>query len=108
MKNKSRKPERIAGPLRLNEDVPEEYREIPDHQWEQQQPDTSQNLSQPEDRGEDLVNQTDPFVQQPERDTQLPPELIQQRAYQLYEQRRDRPGDDLADWFEAERLSSGS
>jgi|GEM_PF-6049847 len=44
-----------------------------------------------------------PFTRQLERDTEIPPELIQERAYRLYEQRGGNPNDDLADWFEAER-----
>jgi hypothetical protein len=65
------------------------------------------NWSAAEDRGEDLINETDPFVQQPERDTQIPPELIQEHAYRLYEQRGGGHGDNLADWFEAERKLRG-
>ena len=65
------------------------------------------NWSAPEDRGEDLINEIDPFIQQPERDTQIPPELIQEHAYRLYEQRGGNHGDNLADWFEAERRVRG-
>jgi hypothetical protein len=31
-------------------------------------------------------------------------QLVEKRAYDLYEKRGYLPGDDLADWFEAERL----
>jgi hypothetical protein len=65
------------------------------------------NLSNADDRGEDLATGNDAFMQQPERDTQIPPELIQQRAYELYEQRGAHQGSDLYDWFEAERQLRG-
>ena len=67
-------------------------------------PDTSKNLSQPDDRSEDLAEYRDPFTQLPEKDTQIPPELVQRKAYELYEQRGYEHGQDLSDWFEAERL----
>ena len=51
------------------------------------------------------VEDRDPFIQQDERSTQIPPEMIQQRAFQLYEQRiaDGKHPDNLADWLEAER-----
>jgi hypothetical protein len=106
-KNHQKSPRKSAGEktvdaVELNQEVAEEFRETTDI-LEPGQTDTTQNCSQPEDRGEDLINETDPFIQQPEKDTQIPPELIQQRAYHLYEQRGDASGNNLADWFEAER-----
>lgn len=89
----------------LDREVPEELRDpIPEAvNIESEQV----NWSQPQNRSDDLIEERDPFVQQPELDTQIPPELIQQRAYRLYEQRGLRSGDDLADWFEAERQLRG-
>jgi hypothetical protein len=87
---------------KLDQDISVEHRDaIPLEKAAQKA--TDSNWSQPQDRGEDLINERDPFIQQPERDTQIPPELIQQRAYQLYEERGKNPDGDLADWFEAER-----
>ncbi len=89
----------------VDQDVPESFRQpLPDRAKRVQD---ETNWSQAEDRGEDLINERDPFVQQPERDTDIPPELVQERAYRLYEQRGGNSGDDLADWFEAERQLRG-
>src|SRR5690242_8186216 len=87
--------EKTADSMELNEEIPQDYRDttspelggnIHSH--------TSMNASQPQDRSEDLINETDPFIQQPERDAQLPSEMVQARAYRLYEQRGGNPGDD--------------
>ncbi len=90
----------------LSQDIPEDYREAFSDELPSRNANTT-NWSAPEDRGEDLMEERDPFMQQPERDTQVPPELIQERAYHLYEQRGGNPGDNLADWFEAERQLRG-
>ncbi|MDE2028856.1 MAG: DUF2934 domain-containing protein [Candidatus Omnitrophica bacterium] len=100
--NKKQPGEKSLDAVELNREVPEDYRETTE-ELENVPADTSQNWSQPEDRSEELINETDPFIQQPERDTEIPPEMVQQRAYRLYEQRSGGPGDNLADWFEAER-----
>ncbi len=106
-KNKKAKP--VSSEIKiipLKQEVPEKLRDPVPNTLNPQE-DTTKNLSQPEDRGEDLITERDPFIQQPERETQIPPEIIQQRAYHLYEQRGLRDGDDLADWFEAERQLRG-
>jgi hypothetical protein len=97
--------EKATDTTQLDRDIPEEFRE-PMSELPSSESNRT-NWSEPEDRGEDLINERDPFVQQPERDTEVPPELIQQRAYQLYEQRGGNPGDNLSDWFEAERQLRG-
>lgn len=86
----------------LKEDIPEEFRESLPNELPQEQPNTT-NWSAPEDRSEDLIELRDPFIQQDELDNEIPAELIQQRAYLLYEQRGRHGGNDLSDWFEAER-----
>lgn len=94
--------EKAIDATRLSREVPEEFREpVPEEMAPV--PPNIVNWSEPEDRGEDLASERDPFMQQPELDTEIPPELVQERAYLLYEQRGGHPGDDLADWFEAER-----
>jgi hypothetical protein len=98
--------ERSLDGEKLDQDISEEYREAIPLEEESEKV-TDQNWSRPQDRGEDLINERDPFIQQPELDTQIPPELIQQRAYQLYEERGKNPDGDLADWFEAERQLRG-
>ena len=59
------------------------------------------NESAAQDRGEDLATMKDPFMQEPERATQIPPELTQQRTG------NNEPAFDenLADRFDAERRS---
>jgi len=109
-KNNKRFPEDIPGPssekamdaVPLSQEIPLDLRQT-DAILETTPKDTTSNWSQPEDRSEDLINETDPFIQQPEKDTQIPPEMIQKRAYHLYEQRGGNSNDNLADWFEAER-----
>jgi hypothetical protein len=98
--------EKATDTARLDRDVPEEFRAPLSNELPASEPNRT-NWSEPEDRGEDLINERDPFTQQPERDTEVPPELIQERAYQLYEQRGGNPGDNLSDWFEAERQLRG-
>jgi hypothetical protein len=94
--------EKTIDAVRLNRDIPDSFREtVPNEMSDHQSHNV--NWSAAEDRGEDLASMRDPFMQQPERDTEIPPELIQERAYKLYEQRGGRDGDDLTDWFEAER-----
>lgn len=58
------------------------------------------NWSETPDRGEDLANMRDPFMQKPELDTEIPPELAQTKA-------SDTPDADenLADRFDKERKS---
>jgi hypothetical protein len=104
-KNSRTKPEneKAIDTVELTQEIPEEFREIPSHELQPSSSDTSINWSQADDRSEDLINETDPFIQQPERNTQIPAELIQKRAYYLYEQRGCGPDGNLADWFEAER-----
>ena len=87
---------------KLDQDIPEEFREPVTEEMEETRP-NNVNWSEAKDRGDDLVSQRGPFIQQPERDTEIPPELNQQRAYRLYEQRGGDPGDNLAKCFEAER-----
>jgi hypothetical protein len=87
---------------KLDRDIPEEFREPVPEEMETSRPNMV-NWSEAKDRGEDLAEERDPFMQQSERDTQIPPELIQERTYRLYQQRGGNPGDNLADWFEAER-----
>ncbi len=94
--------EKSIDALKLDHEISEDFRET-SREFGNSNLNTNFNWSQSQDRGEDLINETDPFIQQPERDTQVPPELIQQRAYHLYEQRRGNSQDNLADWFEAER-----
>jgi hypothetical protein len=93
----------------LSQDLAEDVRESVPTESGTPSKDTTANWSAPEDRGEDLINERDPFMQQPERDTEIPPELVQQRAYLLYEQRAAaaQSPDNLADWFEAERQLRG-
>jgi hypothetical protein len=98
-----KKGEKAVDSTPLSQDVSQEFREPTLDEMNDSQKDTSNNWSQAEDRGEDLVEGRDPFIQPEERDMQIPPELIQERAYYLYEQRGQAPGSDLADWFEAER-----
>jgi hypothetical protein len=94
--------EKSIDSIKLDHDIPEDYREASGNEIDKNQANIT-NWSQAEDRGEDLINERDPFIQQPERDTEIPPELIQERAYKLYEQRGNNPGDNLSDWFNAER-----
>jgi hypothetical protein len=93
-----------ATPLR--QDVPEEFRESVPNELPSSQKNTT-NWSASQNRSDDLINLEDPFIQQPDRDNEIPSELIQERAYLLYEQRGGQPGSDLADWFEAERQLRG-
>src|SRR5262245_37948855 len=88
--------EEAVGTEALRQDIPEEFRQAYPNALQPSPPPTT-NWSQAEDRGEDLVEEKDPFVQQDERSTQIPPELIQERAYRLYEQRRAKPGHDVED-----------
>jgi hypothetical protein len=92
----------------LSRDISNDFREPIPNELAFEEP-NAVNWSGAEDRGEDLINERDPFVQQPERDTEIPPELIQERAYLLYEQRvaASSNPDNLADWFEAERQLRG-
>ncbi len=64
------------------------------------------NWSAPQDRSEDLVNLNDPFIQQPERETQVPPELTQERE-DGFAAKNDlsETAEDLAHLFERERKS---
>src|SRR4051812_3098566 len=58
----------------LTAEVSQEYRAF----GEEIQPSKSKNIhnwSQEDDRSEDLINARDPFMQQPERDSEIPPEL---------------------------------
>ena len=98
--------EKAIDTTKLDQDIPEEFREPVPNELPSEKPNRA-NWSAGEDRGEDLINERDPFIQQPEKDTQVPPELIQERAYYLYEQRGGNPGGNLADWFEAERQLRG-
>jgi hypothetical protein len=99
--------EKSVDTIELDHDIPEGFRDANLDDLAEEAPDTTKNWSQPEDRGEDLINERDPFIQQPERDTEIPPELVQERAYRLYEQRGEETGDNLSDWFEAERQVRG-
>ena len=95
-----RKPDRTN----LDRDLPENLREpIPIPREEFQAYKVSPGSTDETDRGEDLINERAPVTQSSERDTQVPPELVQERAFRLYEQRGASQGQDLADWFEAER-----
>lgn len=89
---------------RLRKEIPEEFRDQSSNTFEQDQNQT--NLNAEEDRGEALIEDRDPIIQLPVHDTEIAPELIQQRAYTLYEQRvaSGTQPDPLTDWYEAERL----
>lgn len=106
LRNQTPVNEKIKDTTSLNQDVPESFREPSSAALEKNQV-TNTNWSQPQDRGEDLINTRDPFLQADERNTEIPPELIQARAYQLYEQRGRDQGNDLADWFTAEEQLRG-
>lgn len=56
------------------------------------------NWSEPEDRGEDLVNMRDPLIQGPEQNADIPPELAQQKLSNI-----PASDEDLAERFDAER-----
>jgi len=101
-RNRFNADEKAVNTTSLNRDVSDEFRDYGSQELPANAPNTT-NWSAPEDRGEDLINERDPFTQQQERDTEIPPELIQERAYRLFEQRAVNSGDNLADWFDAER-----
>ncbi len=85
----------------LDQDVPEDFREAVPNELGQK-PNLT-NWSADPDRSEDLIEERDPFTQQPQLDTQTPPELNQAHSYQLNEQRGSSPDENLADRFEEER-----
>ncbi len=90
----------------LKEEVPEELRNPMPNAFPR-----TRKVNDPDEdnRSDNLVAERDVFMQQPERDTEIPPELIQRRAYLLYEERVacGKNPDNLADWFEAERQLRG-
>src|SRR4051812_42124474 len=89
----------------LNKDLSEAFRDTTPHDMDSSL--NTANWSSAEDRGEDLINERDPFMQQPERDTEIPPELVQDRPYHLYEQQGGDAEGNMSDWFETERRRRG-
>ncbi len=83
----------------LEKDIPEEDREGFSSMTVTEISTTNQG-SEFEDRGEDLANMRDPFVQGPERDTEIPPELRQNKAGETFHE-----DENLADQFDLERES---
>lgn len=58
-----------------------------------------------QERRDPTAEERPPVTQRNQRDTQISPEMIQHRAYLLYEQRvaNGQQPDNLSDWLEAER-----
>ena len=87
----------------LTSDVTEQFRDPRDIK-ENAAP-SNANWSQEQDRSDDLAEMKDPFIQQPERDTQTPPELAQERQPRPAGQIGGQPPatEDLAHLFDRER-----
>ena len=94
--------EKAIDSTRLDGDIPEGFRESLPNEMEQEKPNLT-NWSEAENRSEDLIEERDPFIQQPELDTQIPPELSQSPAYKLYGQESDALDDNLAKRLAKER-----
>jgi hypothetical protein len=91
------KSEQSIDTVPLNKEVAQEYRGLND-EMENTNPNENTNWSQEDDRSEDLINTRDHFMQQPERNAEVPPELNQKRSEDEYDQYAD-----LASLFEKER-----
>jgi hypothetical protein len=88
------KNEKTIDTVPLNKEIPQEFRALSD---EMETSHKETNWSQEDDRSEDLINTRDPFMQQPERDSEIPPELNQEHYAEEDEYA------DLAAQFEDER-----
>lgn len=91
------KNEKTIDTVPLNREIPQEFRSLND-EMEPTNPNKNTNWSQEDDRSEDLINTRDHFMQQPERDAEVPPELNQEHSEDEYNQYED-----LASLFEEER-----
>lgn len=89
----------------LTQEVSERFRDTTDSRENNRLPTDDWSMSQ--DRGEDLADMKDPFIQQPERDTQTPPELTQGKLRGMVGQNSSQPenAEDLAHLFDRERKS---
>lgn len=87
----------------LTSEVTEQFRDSTDIK-ENAAP-SNANWSQEQDRSDDLAEMKDPFIQQPERDTQNPPELARERQPGPAGQIGGQPQatEDLAHLFDRER-----
>src|SRR3569623_1805276 len=69
--------EKTIDTVPFNKEIPQEFRALSD-EMESGNPNEKTNWSQENDRSEDLINTRDAFMQQPERDSEIPPELNQE------------------------------
>jgi hypothetical protein len=77
--NVADKGEKTVDTVPLNQEISQDFRALND-EMQPANPNENTNWSQETDRSEDLINARDPFMQQPERDSEVPPELNQAHA----------------------------
>jgi len=87
----------------ISEEMTQEYRDTTGHRQNNRKSNMI-NWSAPQDRSEDLATLMDPLIQQPERETQVPPELPQERE-DGFASRNDlsETSEDLSHLFDRER-----